>query len=585
MNVTQTTTPQEPTLINPNTQSAERFAPSLLRKIVIIAHAILFGIVLGFALGVAPPVFAVLGNIGVVGLPLGGGAAGGAGAILATSPLFVQEEPSEPAFQPVMLDYNDPSYKIASVDDDTSKIEVEVKIGKDSYEEVAKKREAILRKEAVKPMLAMAFIQKLAADGDTQGQQISLIYQAYHRFFADQDRSAFMKVCDSIANEKNGDPLAKNFAKYLLQIMQEEDLDPSLEPAKELLNCLIPRIEQTLTMQPLVRMYEEQRVEIAEMQAAKHIAFPDLIKYEGYYLACFREANSHVGYKDDGKVRILRGYFNDQTLSWRWLDIKLLKKDGFDLRDPRFFINSKNEPQIMVDASTISDKGTTAHLTPHVAEFADYKMGEWDLSEAIVDPDHLKDSPFGEWIWRVTWNPIDNCGYALSYTDTDLRIMKTKDGLHFEEIGKIIVPKVKLSEGTIRFKSDGTAVALIRGKGINGVIATSSKDSGYTEWSTTAIPQMLGGPNFVIMGDEQRYLAATRFYFLNEDNTMDEAMVVGWMDDRSITPMIRLKSQLDCSYPGLVLEEDGSVSILYYSSEPGGKSHLYITRLQAQENN
>jgi len=51
------------------------------------------------------------------------------------------------------------------------------------------------------------------------------------------------------------------------------------------------------------------------------------------------------------------------------------------------------------------------------------------------------------------------------------------------------------------------------------------------------------------------------------------------MYNKKLVPLLQLQSYSDASYPGMVLEEDDSMTILYYSSTPDGKSKIYITRV------
>ena len=320
------------------------------------------------------------------------------------------------------------------------------------------------------------------------------------------------------------------------------------------------------------KIYAEQEVAVSEM-AAQHRAFPDLIKYEGNYYACFREANSHVGYNDFGKVRILKGTFDQETKAWGWENVDLLSKEGYDLRDPKFFVNRDHELQMIMGGSKINEKDETTLMVPHVAIL---KNGRWAIFEANADPSANGD--IGQWIWRVTWNAFDNKGYALSYgKGSPLSLMSTADGVKFEKIADIACEALTdLSEGTLRFKSNGTAVALIRSRR-NGIIGTSLQSNDYTKWSLHVVPFRVGGPNFLISPQEQKMWAATRHFFLNEDNTLDEATIVGFMNESSLIPALRLKSNLDNSYPGMVLEDDGSATVIYYSSESEKKSNIYIT--------
>ena len=270
--------------------------------------------------------------------------------------------------QATMLNYIEPTYEITPISPDVYKIDVNTKIGTGLTEKIEEIRKRILIQEADKNSLfAMAFIQKLASDGDTQALEIRQLYQAYHKFIENLDKNNLENICDIIINDKNADLLAQNFSKYIKAVLKGEEIDdPSLEEARVLLNKLIPNIEQTLTMKLPQKIYEEQEVKIPEMKAP-HNAFPDLIKYNGHYYATFREANSHVSYNDFGKVRILEGDFNEETKTWEWKNVALLSKDGYDLRDPRFFVNQDNTLQIIMGGSIINDKDETAMMIPQVA--------------------------------------------------------------------------------------------------------------------------------------------------------------------------------------------------------------------------
>ena len=480
----------------------------------------------------------------------------------------------------VMLNYVDPVCTLSVTPEGTYKIEVEVKVDDEHLEEIEERRETTLVLEAKKdPLFTMAFIQKLASDGDEQALDIQAIYQGYVNFFESGNKDPLLLISEQILERKGRDPLAQGLAKYLNTLLKNERIDFHLEKSRALMNMLIPGIEQTLTMNLPYKMYAEQQVAVPEMEA-QHNAFPDVIRYEGSYYATFREANTHVGYHDFGKIRILKGEFNEVSKVWKWENVGLLARQDYDLRDPKFFINSDHILQLMIGGSKINEENKTVLMTPHVAIL---KNGEWLLSEAIVDPS--ANGANGQWIWRVTWNPIDNQGYAFSYgRGPILSLVKTADGILFEKIAEVACePLMDLSEGTLRFKSDGSAVALIRGKKC-GVIGTSSQNEGYAKWSLQSLPFRVGGPNFLISKEEGQMWAATRHFFLNGDNTLDEATIIGFLNEKSLVPAIRLKSHSDNSYPGMVLEDDGSATLLYYSSDLEGKSHIYVTRIKFPDN-
>ena len=70
----------------------------------------------------------------------------------------------------------------------------------------------------------------------------------------------------------------------------------------------------------------------------------------------------------------------------------------------------------------------------------------------------------------------------------------------------------------------------------------------------------------------------TRYFFLNDDNTLDEATILAKMENDVIIPLMRLPSTYDCGYPGMVLEDDNSLAFMYYSSPSPANSKIYICK-------
>lgn len=487
--------------------------------------------------------------------------------------LLVLETFAIPAFiGGSMLNYTDPTYDIVEVSPNIWVIDVGVKLAESELKEEDRIR--ILYKEAEKSSLfSIAFVQKLANDGDEHAKEIQSLYQAYKRYLENTNITILQNVCYEII-QNSPFTLPKDFARYILALISNQAVDPKLEDARELLNKLIPNIESTLNTVPLQKICEEQEVLVPEMKASKHKAFPDLIKYEGVYYAAFREAGSHVGFEDFGAIRILKGYYDPNLKTWSWANMQLLVDPIHDLRDPRFFVNHKNKLQLVFGGSLINEKDETTRMVPHIAILEnDY----WQVSKAFVDPS--TGGINGQWIWRVTWNSVDNYGYAFSYGKEVFSLVKTFDGKTFEKVSDIACEQLTdLSEATIRFKADGTAIALIRARR-NGIIGISKPTDGYRTWTFSVIPFRLGGPNFVLSHEEHSMWAATRYFFLHQDNELDEATILASMTQNELAPLLRLKSSYDNSYPGIVLEEDGSLTILYYSSTLDTSSNIYITRV------
>lgn len=474
-----------------------------------------------------------------------------------------------------MLNYTDPTYNVVEVSPNIWKIDVNVKLAETDLTEEDRVR--ILDREAeTSSLFSIAYIQKLANDGDEHAQEIQSLYQAYKHYLENTNIAILQKVCFQIIQNSQF-TLPKEIALYLIALITRQEIDPPLENARKLINKLIPSLENTLKAAQVQKIYEEQEVLVSEMQSSKHKAFPDLIKFGGVYYAAFREARSHVGFKDLGTIRILKGYYDPKQKNWNWMNMQLLVDQNHDLRDPKFFVNHENQLQLIFDGSFVNEKDETIKMVPHVAIL---EHNQWQFSKAYVDP--AADSENGQWIWKVTWNSFDNYGYAFAYGKGVFSLVRTSDGKTFEKVTDITCEHVtELSEATIRFKTDGTAIALIRARK-NGIIGESKPGDGYKTWTFSVIPFRLGGPDFVISHDENNMWAATRYFFLHEDNELDEATIFASMTENELTPLLRLKSSYDNSYPGIVLEEDGSLTILYYSStmdSTDSRSNIYITRV------
>jgi len=425
-------------------------------------------------------------------------------------------------------------------------------------------------------MLAITYIQQLAKEDVSIAKSISTLYSGYKKYFIDRNTTDFIKICDDIINNGSTETLAKETAHYIRNLLKGKISEKT--EGRALAKQIMPSIKQTILMTPPTKVHEEQKISIPEM-SAPHNAFPDLIKFKGEYYVCFREALSHVAHNDLGKVRILKGNYNEETKNWNFEHVALLSSDTYDFRDPKFFIDGNQNLRLIIDGSIIDEKETTIDMIPHTASLK--QDGKWEIVKAEADKE--ASGIKGQWIWRVTWNEFDNCGYGFSYDkDTGVYLMKTTDGIKFDKISYIsnsILPRDSLNEATIRFKKDGTAVAFIRTTR-NGLVATASPKDNYKDWALKIIPFRTGGPNFLISETDLKMWASTRHLFVNPDNTLDEATIFGFMDEKRLVPLLRLKSFSDTSYPGMVMENDKSISIAYYSSQEGNKSDVYIVRLK-----
>lgn len=468
--------------------------------------------------------------------------------------------------------YKTPSYTFSEGPD--GNLFINVSLEKQLKEKIENVRESLITEEAKKdPLFAMAIIQKLAQEGDIPCQKIRRLYQSWRHFLVDGNRKKLLEEVENVHIDTPLDSLTHRLTSYLKALLLHTPLEPSLKETGTILNALLPSIEHTLTIQR-PKILSEEKIEWSG-PSAPYKAFPDIIKYEGFYYVCFREAKYHVGYNDLGSIRILKGNVQEDKVSWKWNTIALLSQEGYDLRDPKFFVSPDNGLHLIIGGSILNEKGETTMMVPHVARF---NGQQFQLEKAHVD--QSAQGPHGQWIWRVTQNPSDKKRYALTYgKGTSLSLMRTSDGITFDTIAEISSKPLKdLSEGTLRFTENGKAFALIR-CGKQTVIGTSTPDEGYTQWSFQTIPLRVGGPNCILTKGFQGW-AATRYYFLNDDNSLNESLLIAYIDEKTLTPVLPLRSGLDVGYPGMVFEENGGLTLVYYLSESEDSSAIYIAKLQ-----
>jgi len=453
-------------------------------------------------------------------------------------------------------------------------------------------------------LMGMAFIHKLASENHQAAQDISRLYSGYHQIFKTNEKKELHAAINHLLKDQQSGELAKEAALYLKQVLGGEPL--TFSEGRRLIEGLMPSIYGTLTIPQPKKVYTEQEVRVSEMQAS-HYAFPDLIKFKGLYYVCFREGNAHVKFEDLGSIRILKGEYNPTAKTWAWKNDGLITHGSYDLRDPKFFTDSHDNLRMIVGGSLVGKKDRTRLHIPYVAV---REQDQWNLEEVIIDApetiefadadDASEIKARGQWIWSVTWNKDANVGYAFSYRSmsSKLSLVKTLDGKTFHKITEVsseaLDEKSKLfdendarrseflNEATIRFKTDGTAISLIR-TSRHGLIGVASPANQHVDWSLNVVPFRLGGPNFIMTKDQSNMWAGTRHFFLNGDNSLDETTILAYMDQKQLVPLLELKSHLDCGYPGMVVEENGNITMVYYSSKREGETAIYIVRIEVPQ--
>ncbi len=291
-----------------------------------------------------------------------------------------------------------------------------------------------------------------------------------------------------------------------------------------------------------------------------HSAFGDLIRFQDRWYAVFREGKKHVAsrelHPDDGKLRVIVSRDGGN-----WKPAALLEEAGVDLRDPHLSVTGDGRLMIVAGGS-IYREGVFKGRRPRVAFSRD--GSQWTAPRAVWQEDH--------WLWRVTW--FKGVAYGVSKTgETDKRyavLVKSRDGVNWEQVTEFRVPGI--DETTVRFRPDGTMIALGRNEVGSRNVHIGHAKPPYTQWEWADGGHRIGGPNFIELPDGAMW-AGGRLYEAAGNKT-----TVARLDLKSYTPQLTLPSGGDSSYPGFVWHK-GLLWTLYYSSHEE-KTAIYLAKIK-----
>lgn len=291
------------------------------------------------------------------------------------------------------------------------------------------------------------------------------------------------------------------------------------------------------------------------VNSQNHIGFPDLAKFNDTWFIIFRYSDGHI-FKTFSKIITLKS--NDLI---KWTGDRSFYQPGYDLRDPKFIINSNKDKIYLQFHSTLNEPyGTFRNdfITSYIKD-----TGIWNNPAKIV-----KDPKDENWLWRPIWNNNDNKLYAAGYNISDyFRLYSSSDGYSYKELFNFNL-KDQPTEATLRFYDD-FAYILIRIKQAPSLLGKSNKNS-LTKWSFEILPWPdLGGPNFlkyknslIITGRVENKTKIFRYSLAN----------------RLVNEIVTLPSFGDNGYTGLWLNGD-TLNVVYYTGNVAGGYNLNLARL------
>lgn len=248
-----------------------------------------------------------------------------------------------------------------------------------------------------------------------------------------------------------------------------------------------------------------------------------------------------------------------------------------DQRDPKLIVTSDNKLLMVCDGEFYKN-GQVSKRRPYIASSTD-GVTFTDLEEVDVyypTPDEKSKSP-NHWIW----SPIYHKGvaYGVDYVGGKMVLFASNDDcLSFkpvyafteEEIGK------GATEVALVFDKRDKLYAFVRRNADTGYIGKSTAP--YTEWSFSDLGYRIEGQN-VIMFDDSHFIVGSRMFEINEEDESDIRRMAVYMTDLDgkIQKTFVFPSSGDCSYPGLVLDND-YIWISYYATHEGISS-IYFAKL------
>jgi hypothetical protein len=292
-------------------------------------------------------------------------------------------------------------------------------------------------------------------------------------------------------------------------------------------------------------------------------SFTSLISFKGILYCAFREGENHV-YGKDGETRIIS---SKDGISWE--SVAILKKDGYDLRDPKLSITPDGRIMVIIGGTVYNGKTSVSRLT-HVS-FSNRSGKNFSDPQPISISADTKTN--NDWLWRVSWFKKTGYGVVIRVEEKELSIylLKTNDGINYDLITKLEVDG-KPSETTIRVMPDGEMLMLVRRAEGNKEGMWGRSKAPYKEWTWSSVGTRVEGPDFIAL-ENNLLVLGTR----NRDRKLRTTSLFAGDRSGDFHKILVLPSGGDNSYPGFV-SRDNKLYVSYYSSHEG-KASIYLAEI------
>ncbi|MCG2460412.1 hypothetical protein K8352_06610 [Flavobacteriaceae bacterium F89] len=291
-----------------------------------------------------------------------------------------------------------------------------------------------------------------------------------------------------------------------------------------------------------------------------HNAFTSLIEFNGKLYCAFRESVGHVS-DINGSIRVITSGDGQN-----WKSVALVSELGTDLRDPQLSVTPDHRIMLNMGGS-IYTAGKLTAMSPKVS-FSNPNGAAFSSPQNVAIDPVIKTGK--DWLWRATWH--DGKAYAGVYQpskEKSVQLLVSEDGVDYKYLTTFDVNDG--NETTLRFNKNDEMIAVVRRGGKNnGAIGVSPPP--YKNWRWNELGIRLGGPDLMVL-DDGSLLCATREYLPSKAQTI----IAKVQTSGKATKLLTLPSGGDCSYPGLLMQDD-TLLVSYYSSHEE-KTAIYLARV------
>jgi len=247
---------------------------------------------------------------------------------------------------------------------------------------------------------------------------------------------------------------------------------------------------------------------------------------------------------------------------YRWERVGVPVNTTGDDRDPHLIV-ADDRLYVIVGTSSWSEAmpeiGKEKRYVRTYCSYTDDGIN-WSKPQQIYE-DHY-------WVWGVGY--ADGIFYGLAYSGdgkladaaTHLHLVRSNDALDWEKVSQVSPDG---SEATFRMAEDGTMRVAIRDKKETMLSIATAKPP-FEDWQLTDVDKIIPAPKLIQVGGQEYIIGHHHLPDSNNPGSYIDRRTSVWrIEDYKLEHVLDLPSSGDTSYVGVIIQEDESVLLIYYS--------------------